>query len=203
MGVGFCGGINGIALDYLSILKDEMFTPMEKNQEKGIDSVVNFMKEYGLSREDWNSVSELGIGYISPENRPIKIATKVKSAFTRQCNRELANYAKTNSLSGKGTKAPKLKLNQQGDPIDSNNQQSQNDSDDDNDDRDEKEKEKDSLKKDGLIKVKQSKGKGKGKSKGKSKTSKTTKSKAKGNKGNKGTKGKGKTKTKTKVSRRK
>lgn len=185
---GISGGSNGIALDYLPILKDEMFTPMEKYNEKGIGSVVNFMKEYGLSREDWNSISELGI-YTCKENpkllkehpelnRQVKVATKVKSTFTRQCNQELANYAKANAgSSGKGTKAPKLNVNQEGDPVDSNNQQSQNDSEEDNDG----DNEQDSLKNDGLIKIK--KGRTKGKSTSTSKkggNAKTTKRKAKG-----------------------
>ena len=207
------GGASAVALDYLPTLKDHMFAPMESKKEAGIGQVIDFMKEYGLSREDWNSVSELGVGYISPKNRPIMVPTKVKSAFTRQCSHELAAHASAgtsasvgSSSGGKGSGAKgkntggraglgdtKIAVDEEGEPIDKEEYRSDNE-------MDENGNEMDALKNDSLIKMKKGRGAGAAASKrkgGKTGTKRKSKTTTKGKTASKRT-AKPKTKSKRK-----
>lgn len=45
-----------------------------------MDKVIERMDAYYLSKEDWETIVELGVG----ENKDVKIATAAKSSFTRK-----------------------------------------------------------------------------------------------------------------------
>jgi len=90
---------NDVALDLLEVLREMLVTPMGRSDgAERVGEVVEFMKEYGLSREDWDTLvtcGEFGRG-------GVKIATRVKSAFTRRCNKELSNVGGVAKKKGKG-----------------------------------------------------------------------------------------------------
>ena len=46
------------------------------------------MDEYGLLREDWDSVCELQLGHSKASDPRNRIAAQVKSAFTRTYNKQ-------------------------------------------------------------------------------------------------------------------
>lgn len=93
-----------LRLDYMAALKDRMTVPLLKEQEAGIDKVVEVMDYYFMSREDWDSVLDFGVGNNAGADVLKKIPTKVKSAFTRKYNAALHPVAiyKTGNSIGSG-----------------------------------------------------------------------------------------------------
>jgi replication factor C subunit 1 len=51
-----------------------------------VEDVISFMDEYFISREDWDTLVELGVGDHHDELIMKKISTQTKSAFTRKYN---------------------------------------------------------------------------------------------------------------------
>lgn len=49
-----------------------------------MDEVVERMDEYFLSKEDWDTIVELGVGQNKDELVLKKISTAVKTSFTRK-----------------------------------------------------------------------------------------------------------------------
>jgi replication factor C subunit 1 len=73
-----------LMLHYLPVLADKLSKPLDtlevtKVLIQGINEVISFMDEYYISREDWDSIMELGF-----QDKVKAIPTKVKTAFTRQ-----------------------------------------------------------------------------------------------------------------------
>ena len=54
--------------------------------QSAVDEVIDYMDEYFLSREDWDTIVELGVGPHKDEDVLKKISTQAKSAFTRKYN---------------------------------------------------------------------------------------------------------------------
>lgn len=73
-------------LDYVPVLRDALTKPLIAEGEDGIGGVIDTMDQYYFSKEDWDSVLELGVGAGDSTDILKKIPTKVKSAFTRKYN---------------------------------------------------------------------------------------------------------------------
>ena len=54
-------------------------------RQSAVDDVIDFMDEYFLSREDWDTVVELGVDDRRDDAVLKKISTATKSGFTRKC----------------------------------------------------------------------------------------------------------------------
>jgi replication factor C subunit 1 len=50
------------------------------SRQGAVDKVIERMDEYYLSKEDWETIVELGVG----DNKDVKIATAAKNSFTRK-----------------------------------------------------------------------------------------------------------------------
>lgn len=77
--------VDDVALDYVPAIVGPLTDPLITRERDGIGAVIEFMDEYGLMRDDWDSVCELR--YDDGDNDPRKrIDSKVKTAFTRTYN---------------------------------------------------------------------------------------------------------------------
>lgn len=135
---------NQISLDYLGILKDEIVKPLQKGND-AIDQVIEFMKLYNISREDWDTVHLLG-DYQGSKGKGMAIPTKTKSAFTRKCKIELTT-ANTQPKKKKKGAVTDLKVKNEDEVA----------SEDEGDDNDQEEED-DDISKDSNIKMKKAKG---------------------------------------------
>lgn len=72
---------NGLDPDYLEIIRDRLSVPLITKGVGGIDSIVEFMHEYSLLREDFNSIMELASWSFKPDPMS-KVDGKTKLAFT-------------------------------------------------------------------------------------------------------------------------
>ena len=67
-----------------------MFTGKGGREQEGVESVVSFMIEYNLNREDWDTLHDLtllhGKGPMFQSVASV-LCSKVKSTFTRTFNR--------------------------------------------------------------------------------------------------------------------
>lgn len=59
---------------------------MENDAQSAVDDVITSMDEYYVSREDWDSIVELGLGEQKDAVVLKKIATATKTALTRKYN---------------------------------------------------------------------------------------------------------------------
>lgn len=59
--------------------------PANGHRQGAVDDVIDFMDEYFLSREDWDTLVELGVDDRRDEAVLKKISTATKSGFTRKC----------------------------------------------------------------------------------------------------------------------
>mmetsp|Transcript_6813 Transcript_6813/g.6078 ORF Transcript_6813/g.6078 Transcript_6813/m.6078 type:complete len:306 (+) Transcript_6813:2-919(+) len=167
-------GVTGtvLTLDYLQTLKDKMCAPLQRGND-AIEEVVEFMKTYNISREDWDTVYLLGEFNKSSGNKTqrFNIVTKTKSAFTRKCKAELSVANKDHVKKMKKGAVSDLKM-KNADEVASE--------DEGNNDDDDEEQQDDDISKDSMIKMTKKGGKGKGKkTKGKTKKKKTTTKKKK------------------------
>ncbi|KAK4039132.1 replication factor RFC1 C terminal domain-containing protein [Parachaetomium inaequale] len=78
------GDHNEIRQQYLPVLWHQIVKRLEVEGKDAVEDVINLMDSYYLTREDFDSIKELGVGYQS-ENT-VKIETQTKSAFTRMYN---------------------------------------------------------------------------------------------------------------------
>jgi replication factor C subunit 1 len=72
---------SSMVTDYLPVLMRMLTDPLQ--DPAGIDAVVDRMMYYGLTRQDWADLIDL----VLTRGTPPKIATKIKSAFTRAYNK--------------------------------------------------------------------------------------------------------------------
>ena len=52
--------------------------------QSAVDETIEFMDEYFLTREDWDTIVELGVGDHSDSLVLKKISTATKTSFTRK-----------------------------------------------------------------------------------------------------------------------
>ncbi|KAJ3072599.1 hypothetical protein HDU98_003322 [Podochytrium sp. JEL0797] len=84
---------NEVRQSYLPALAPLVTLPLVKQEQSaGIAQVIQTMDEYYLTREDWDSILELGLEECSGKVLTAEIATATKSAFTRTYNK--ANHPK-------------------------------------------------------------------------------------------------------------
>lgn len=88
-------------LDYVPVLRDAMTQPLIRFGEEGIQPVIDIMDHYFLTKEDWDSVLDFGVGTKRGADLLKGINTKTKSAFTRKYNgtqHPVAIYKTGNSI---------------------------------------------------------------------------------------------------------
>lgn len=91
-----------LRLDYLPLLVKKLTDPLLTNGEDGIEEVMDIMDYYYLTKEDWESLVDFGVGQAKGELLLKKIPAKVKTAFTRKYNSKshpVAIYKTGNSVS--------------------------------------------------------------------------------------------------------
>ena len=94
-----------LRLDYLPLLVKKLTDPLLKNGEDGIEEVMDIMDYYYLTKEDWESLVDFGVGQSKGELLLKKIPAKVKTAFTRKYNSKshpVAIYKTGNSVTSGG-----------------------------------------------------------------------------------------------------
>ncbi len=75
-----------IRQQYLPVLWQRIVKGLELQGEEaeGIDEIIELMDSYFLTKDDWDSIYELGVGPNSEEK--VKLKPTVKAAFTRKYN---------------------------------------------------------------------------------------------------------------------
>lgn len=76
------GDHNEIRQEYLPVLWERMVNKLQHEGTDAVPDVIDLMDSYYLTREDFDSIQELGVGRMSEEH--VKIETATKSAFTRK-----------------------------------------------------------------------------------------------------------------------
>lgn len=71
----------GLDPDYLEVMQSKLSGPLIKDGVKGIDSVIDFMHDYSLLRDDFNSMMELA-SWSFKQDPMLRVDTKTKTAFT-------------------------------------------------------------------------------------------------------------------------
>lgn len=75
------GDHNEIRQQYLPVLWHQLVKRLEIEGKEAVEDVINLMDSYYLTREDFDSIKELGVGYQSEDL--VKLETQTKSTFTR------------------------------------------------------------------------------------------------------------------------
>ncbi|OLY80451.1 Replication factor C subunit 1 [Smittium mucronatum] len=96
-----------VRMSYVQPLSMSLTAPLIENGINGIDNVLEIMKIYNLTRDDWDTIQDIQIVPKGVKTPASKIETKVKSAFTRQYNKEYSDGLT------KSKSAPKRKLDQE------------------------------------------------------------------------------------------
>ncbi|KAF9434321.1 hypothetical protein BGZ76_008211 [Entomortierella beljakovae] len=82
------GDKNEVRQNYLPVLFPTLTKPLIKDGADAIPELIEFMDSYYLSKEDWDSILELGIGKNDGKKVMDSIPSATKSAFTRKYNSE-------------------------------------------------------------------------------------------------------------------
>ncbi|KAG8720285.1 hypothetical protein FRC08_000645 [Ceratobasidium sp. 394] len=75
-----------IRQSYIPALFPRMVRPLVDNGNESISDIIETMDSYYLSKDDWDSVVELGVGVNNGDELVKKIPGPVKAAFTRKYN---------------------------------------------------------------------------------------------------------------------
>ncbi|KAI8984816.1 replication factor RFC1 C terminal domain-containing protein [Trametes punicea] len=75
-----------IRLSYVPALFPHIVQPLMDQGASAVDDVIEFMDEYFLMREDWDTIVELGVGDRSDAVVTKKISTATKTSFTKKYN---------------------------------------------------------------------------------------------------------------------
>lgn len=78
------GNRDEIRQQYMPLLQEKMIRRMMDEGKDCVDSVIDLMDEYYLTREDFDSMVELGLGPM--DESKIKLETQTKATFTRLYN---------------------------------------------------------------------------------------------------------------------
>ncbi|EGV60115.1 DNA replication factor C, large subunit [Yamadazyma tenuis ATCC 10573] len=90
-----------LRLEYVPLLAKRLAGPIVSQGENGIQPCIDVMDYYFLTREDWDTILDFGVGAAKGEAVLKKIPTKVKTAFTRTYNSSthpIAIYKTGNSV---------------------------------------------------------------------------------------------------------
>lgn len=80
------GDRHEIRQQYLPLLWYRLIKDLEQNGKDQVETVIDLMDSYYLTKDDWDAIMELGVGPMNMES--IKIDTQAKSAFTRIYNQK-------------------------------------------------------------------------------------------------------------------
>ncbi len=75
------GDHNEIRQQYLPVLWHQLVKRLEVEGKDAVQDVIDLMDSYYLTREDFDSIKELGVGYQSEDL--VKLETQTKATFTR------------------------------------------------------------------------------------------------------------------------
>ncbi|KAL7281894.1 hypothetical protein ACG7TL_003360 [Trametes sanguinea] len=75
-----------IRQSYIPALFPHMVQPLMDQGASAVEEVIEFMDEYFLTREDWDTIVELGVGDRSDAIVMKKISTNTKTSFTKKYN---------------------------------------------------------------------------------------------------------------------
>lgn len=75
------GDHNEIRQEYMPVLWDQLVNRLQRDGNDGVQDVIDLMDSYYLTREDFDAIQELGVGYMNEER--VSIESKTKAAFTR------------------------------------------------------------------------------------------------------------------------
>jgi replication factor C subunit 1 len=78
------GNRDEIREQYLPLLQKKIIRRLMEEGKDSVDSVIDLMDDYYLTRDDFDAMLELGLGPMNESN--IKIETQVKATFTRLYN---------------------------------------------------------------------------------------------------------------------
>ena len=100
-----------VAADIMPVLFEKLTKPLARSGAAGIDETLEFMQQYNLTREDWDTVTELCVSAMAPR-RTVDIPSTVRAAFTRKYN--AANGTVLPGGKKSQTAAPQLDSESQG-----------------------------------------------------------------------------------------
>ena len=66
---------------YLPVLWTQLIKKLQDEGKESVDSVIDLMDSYFLTKDDWDAILELGLGPMDMER--IKIESQTKATFTR------------------------------------------------------------------------------------------------------------------------
>lgn len=93
----------GMRQDYLPALRRMITKPLIDNGKEGISATIEAMNEYGINREDYDT---LGDFMFKDDPSPMnQIATAVKTAFTRAWNQSQKDWQQVTKKGKKGAKS--------------------------------------------------------------------------------------------------
>lgn len=75
------GDHNEIRQEYMPVLWDQLVNRMQSEGTEAVKDVIELMDSYYLTREDFDAIQELGVGYMNEER--VSIDSKAKASFTR------------------------------------------------------------------------------------------------------------------------
>ncbi|KAM0353644.1 hypothetical protein ACHAPU_001657 [Fusarium lateritium] len=78
------GDHNEIRQQYLPVLWSQLVNRLQNEGNDAVGEVIDLMDSYFMTREDFDAISELGVGPMDESS--VKIETKTKAAFTRTYN---------------------------------------------------------------------------------------------------------------------
>jgi replication factor C subunit 1 len=78
------GDRHEIRQQYVPSLWNQLVKRLEVEGKDAVSSIIDLMDSYYLTRDDFDAISELGVGYMDMEK--IRIETQAKATFTRTYN---------------------------------------------------------------------------------------------------------------------
>lgn len=78
------GDRHEIRQQYMPALWDKLVRKLEVEGKDAVESVIDLLDSYFLTREDWDSIVELGLGPMADKN--VNIESQTKATFTRLYN---------------------------------------------------------------------------------------------------------------------
>jgi replication factor C subunit 1 len=69
---------------YIPVLWSKLIKRLEVEGKESVPKIIDLMDSYYLTKDDFDAISELGVGYMDQET--IKIETQAKATFTRTYN---------------------------------------------------------------------------------------------------------------------
>ncbi|KAJ3975737.1 purine nucleotide binding protein [Lentinula raphanica] len=80
------GDKNEIRQSYIPALHPHIVRPLVEEGSGAVDAIIEHMDEYYLSKDDWDTIVELGVGEQKDELILKKVSAATKTAFTRKYN---------------------------------------------------------------------------------------------------------------------